>query len=211
MRFIICGAGGLGSVIGGMLARAGEDVTLVGRPRHMDAIKANGLHITGIYGDFVVREHLTCVTHPDQAQGEFDLMILLTKGKDTETALAEAASLKDRVRIVCSFQNGIGKEERLRDWAGRDKVIGASTIEGGVLLVPQFTLAADTDKGLRPGFSRAADPGPAERLFGHMAKRAEKRLPGVQTGRFGAHMRVSLVNDGPVTFWIRVPPHEAPE
>ena len=82
---------------------------------------------------------------------------------------------------------------------------------GGLLLVPQFTLAADTDKGLRPGFSRAADPGPAERLFGHMAKRAEKRLPGVQTGRFGAHMRVSLVNDGPVTFWIRVPPHEAPE
>jgi D-tyrosyl-tRNA(Tyr) deacylase len=44
-----------------------------------------------------------------------------------------------------------------------------------------------------------------------MAKRAEKRLPGAQTGRFGAHMRVSLVNDGPVTFWIRVPPHDAPE
>lgn len=82
---------------------------------------------------------------------------------------------------------------------------------GGLLLVPQFTLAADTAKGLRPGFSRAAEPGQAERLFGYMAKRAEKRLPGVQTGRFGAHMRVSLVNDGPVTFWIRVPPHEAPE
>ena len=144
MRFIICGAGGLGSVIGGMLARAGEDVTLVGRPRHMDAIKASGLHITGIYGDFVVREHLTCVTHPDQAQGEFDLMILLTKGKDTETALAEAASLKDRVRMVCSFQNGIGKEERLRDWAGRDKVIGASTIEGGVLLEPGHVMAGLT-------------------------------------------------------------------
>jgi D-tyrosyl-tRNA(Tyr) deacylase len=82
---------------------------------------------------------------------------------------------------------------------------------GGLLLVPQFTLAADTEKGLRPGFSRAAEPGQAERLFDHMAKRAEKRLPGAQTGRFGAHMRVSLVNDGPVTFWIRVPPHEAPE
>jgi D-tyrosyl-tRNA(Tyr) deacylase len=82
---------------------------------------------------------------------------------------------------------------------------------GGLLLVPQFTLAADTAKGLRPGFSRAAEPAEAERLFGFMAKRAENRLPGAQTGRFGAHMRVSLVNDGPVTFWIRVPPHEGPE
>lgn len=82
---------------------------------------------------------------------------------------------------------------------------------GGLLLVPQFTLAADTSKGLRPGFSRASPPGDAERLFGHMAKRAENHLPGVQSGRFGAHMRVSLVNDGPVTFWIRVPPHEAPD
>ena len=68
---------------------------------------------------------------------------------------------------------------------------------GGLLLVPQFTLAADTSKGLRPGFSRASPPGDAERLFGYMAKRAEKRLPGAQSGRFGAHMRVSLVNDGP--------------
>ena len=81
----------------------------------------------------------------------------------------------------------------------------------GLLLVPQFTLAADTAKGLRPGFSRAAEPVEAERLFGYMAKRAEKRLPGTQSGRFGAHMRVSLINDGPVTFWIRVPPHEAAE
>ncbi len=144
MRFIICGAGGLGSVIGGMLARAGEDVTLVGRARHMDAIKANGLRISGIYGDFVVRENLTCVTHPRDAVGEFDLMILLTKAKDTETALAEAESLKGRVGMVCSFQNGVGKEERLREWAGRDKVIGASTIEGGVLLEPGHTMAGLT-------------------------------------------------------------------
>jgi D-tyrosyl-tRNA(Tyr) deacylase len=70
---------------------------------------------------------------------------------------------------------------------------------------------ADTAKGLRPGFSRAADPAEAGRLFGYMAKRAENRLPGAQSGRFGAHMRVSLINDGPVTFWIRVPPHDAAE
>ena len=79
---------------------------------------------------------------------------------------------------------------------------------GALLLVPQFTLAADTAKGLRPGFSRAAEPTDAERLFGHMAKQAEKHVQNAQSGRFGAHMRVSLENDGPVTFWIRVPGHE---
>jgi len=96
------------------------------------------------------------------------------------------------------------------DAAGRMNLSLTDT-GGGLLLVPQFTLAADTAKGLRPGFSRAAEPVEAERLFGYMAKRAEKRLPGAQSGRFGAHMRVSLINDGPVTFWIRVPPHEAAE
>ena len=98
-----------------------------------------------------------------------------------------------------------------RVFADGEGRMNLSTLEagGGLLLVPQFTLAADTSKGLRPGFSRASPPGDAERLFGYMAKRAENRLPGAQSGRFGASMRVSLVNDGPVTFWIRVPPHEA--
>ena len=96
------------------------------------------------------------------------------------------------------------------DDAGRMN-LSVTDAGGGLLLVPQFTLAADTSQGLRPGFSRAAPPGDAERLFAYMAKRAEKRLPGAQTGRFGAPMRVSLINDGPVTFWIRVPPHDAAE
>lgn len=94
------------------------------------------------------------------------------------------------------------------DMAGRMN-LSVIDVGGSLLLVPQFTLAADTATGLRPGFSRASSPGDAERLFGYMAKRAEKRLPGAQSGRFGAHMRVSLINDGPVTFWIRVPAHEA--
>ncbi len=86
--------------------------------------------------------------------------------------------------------------------------LSVADVQGSLLLVPPFTLAADTAKGLRPGFSRAAAPADAERLFRHMAKRAETRHPGAQSGRFGAHMRVSLVNDGPVTFWIRAAPHE---
>ena len=77
---------------------------------------------------------------------------------------------------------------------------------GGLLLVPQFTLAADTRKGNRPGFSTAAAPAEAERLFAHLVELARGAHPAVATGRFGADMRVSLVNEGPVTFWLEVPP-----
>lgn len=75
-------------------------------------------------------------------------------------------------------------------------------IDGGLLLVPQFTLAADTGKGRRPGFSNAAAPQDGERLFDYLLAQAGLRLPAVQSGRFGADMQVSLVNDGPVTFWL---------
>ena len=75
-------------------------------------------------------------------------------------------------------------------------------VEGQLLLVPQFTLAAETHKGLRPGFSTAAPPEQGRRLFDALVQAARNRLARVETGVFGAHMRVSLTNDGPVTFWL---------
>ncbi|MEJ2394273.1 MAG: D-aminoacyl-tRNA deacylase [Candidatus Thiodiazotropha sp.] len=75
-------------------------------------------------------------------------------------------------------------------------------IDGGLLLVPQFTLAADTRKGTRAGFSTAADPAIGEHLFNHLLQQAEKAHHRVASGVFGADMQVSLVNDGPVTFWL---------
>jgi D-tyrosyl-tRNA(Tyr) deacylase len=77
---------------------------------------------------------------------------------------------------------------------------------GGLLLVPQFTLAANTRKGNRPSFTSAAEPGEGERLFNYLAAQAASQLGDVATGRFGADMQVSLVNDGPVTFWLQVAP-----
>ena len=77
---------------------------------------------------------------------------------------------------------------------------------GGLLLVPQFTLAANTRKGNRPSFTSAAEPAEGERLFDYLAGRAAASHEPVATGRFGADMQVSLVNDGPVTFWLQVPP-----
>lgn len=80
---------------------------------------------------------------------------------------------------------------------------------GGLLLVSQFTLAADTDSGMRPSFTPAAIPSEGERWFNCMLDLARSELPQVQSGRFGAHMEVELVNDGPVTFRLRVPPPSA--
>lgn len=74
---------------------------------------------------------------------------------------------------------------------------------GGLLLVPQFTLAADTRKGMRPGFSTAAAPAEAERWFDRLCTLARATHPIVETGRFGADMQVTLVNDGPVTFLLQ--------
>ena len=76
---------------------------------------------------------------------------------------------------------------------------------GGLLLVPQFTLAADTRSGSRPSFSSAAAPALAKTLFEHLVARARERHSPVEAGRFGADMQVALVNDGPVTFWLRTP------
>lgn len=75
---------------------------------------------------------------------------------------------------------------------------------GGVLLVSQFTLAADTSSGLRPSFTPAAPPDEGRMLFDHFVTQARAAHPVVQTGEFGADMQVSLVNDGPVTFWLQV-------
>jgi D-aminoacyl-tRNA deacylase len=97
--------------------------------------------------------------------------------------------------------------ERLLDYRifpDADGRMNLSTRElaGGLLLVPQFTLAADTKKGTRAGFSGAAEPALARRLFEHLVGRARASYPHVSAGVFGADMQVSLINDGPVTFWL---------
>lgn len=81
--------------------------------------------------------------------------------------------------------------------------------QGGLLLVPQFTLAADTRSGTRPSFTPAAPPAEASRLFDYTLARARALHPVVESGRFGADMQVALVNDGPVTFWLQVSPAKA--
>ena len=82
--------------------------------------------------------------------------------------------------------------------------LSVTDIGGGVLLVPQFTLAADTQKGMRPSFSSAATPEKGKQLFNYLVTVTGTYCNNVATGEFGAEMKVSLVNEGPVTFWLQV-------
>jgi D-tyrosyl-tRNA(Tyr) deacylase len=87
----------------------------------------------------------------------------------------------------------------------KDKMnLSLQDIQGGLLLVPQFTLPADTRKGLRPGFSNAAPPDLARQLFDFLVGNAREKYTIVETGVFGADMQVNLINSGPVTFWLQI-------
>lgn len=102
----------------------------------------------------------------------------------------------------------LGRLLDYRVFADRDGRMNRSLAQtaGGLLLVPQFTLLADTRKGTRPGFSAAARPDDAAACFEQLVAGARRRHADVAAGRFGADMQVSLCNDGPVTFWLSVPP-----
>lgn len=107
----------------------------------------------------------------------------------------EAARLAERVIGYRIFADAEGRMNR-----------SLAEVAGGLLVVPQFTLAADTSSGTRPGFSAAAAPAEGQRVFDVFVRACRERHAEVATGRFGADMRVSLVNEGPVTFWLQVSP-----
>lgn len=127
--------------------------------------------------------------------GTIDAGLLVLIGVERGDTEIQADRLLERLLGYRVFADADGKMNRsLRE------------IGGGLLLVPQFTLAADTRKGMRPSFTPAAPPAEGERLFGYLVERAQRQHTPVATGRFGAHMRVGLTNDGPVTFWLRAVP-----
>ena len=121
------------------------------------------------------------------------LMVFVCAEKgDTER---EADALLAKLLTYRVFADDAGKMNR-----------SVTDVAGGLLLVPQFTLAADTRSGTRPSFSPAAAPEDGRRLFDHVVRQARERHGIVETGRFGADMKVALINDGPVTFWLRIDP-----
>lgn len=124
------------------------------------------------------------------------LVLLCAERHDTER---EADALLSKVLAYRVFSDKDGKMN-----------CSLAEVGGGLLLVPQFTLAADTQSGTRPSFTPAASPVEAKRLFDYFVKKTRSRWDIVETGQFGAHMQVSLTNDGPVTFWLHVKPRLCP-
>ncbi|MSQ63379.1 MAG: D-tyrosyl-tRNA(Tyr) deacylase [Betaproteobacteria bacterium] len=127
--------------------------------------------------------------------GEIGRGILALIGVERGDAEAQAERLVERVLGYRIFPDEAGKMN-----------LSLLDIKGELLAVPQFTLAADTNSGTRAGFSTAASPDEARRLFERFVLLSSQKHLHVRTGSFGADMRVSLVNDGPVTFWLRVSP-----
>ena len=121
---------------------------------------------------------------------EAGLMVLLcAERNDTEK---DADALLTKMLGYRVFADEAGKMNR-----------SVTDVAGGLLLVPQFTLAADTKSGTRPSFTPAAAPADGLRLFNYFVEQARLRHTVVQTGQFGADMKVTLTNDGPVTFWLQ--------
>lgn len=127
-----------------------------------------------------------------QCVGEIGLGLLVLIGVERRDTEAQARRLLERLLGYRVFADAEGRMN-----------LSVGDIEGGLLLVPQFTLAADTAKGMRPSFTSAAAPEEAQRLFEYLVAFARESHPDVATGRFGADMRVTLTNDGPVTFWLQ--------
>jgi D-tyrosyl-tRNA(Tyr) deacylase len=119
--------------------------------------------------------------------------ILAFVGVGRDDTPRDAARLAERLLSYRIFADAQGRMNR-----------DVREARGALLLVPQFTLVADTHKGNRPSFSRAAPPALGQRLFDALVADCRAAHPDVATGRFGAEMQVALVNDGPVTFWLEV-------
>lgn len=124
--------------------------------------------------------------------GEIDKGLLVLLGVEKDDDEAKAKRLVERVTTYRVFEDEDGKMN-----------LNVQQVDGKVLVVSQFTLPADTKKGTRAGFSRGAHPADAERIYEHFSDLCENVLP-TERGRFAADMKVSLVNDGPVTFWLQV-------
>lgn len=138
-----------------------------------------------------VREASVCVDGQVIGQiGEGLLVLLCAEKGDTDAVVQKMLNKMLKLRI---FSDDAGKMNR-----------SVQDVCGGLLVVSQFTLAADVSSGTRPGFSQAAEPQEARRLYEHFVAQAQAVHPVVQTGRFAADMQVSLVNDGPVTIPMRM-------
>lgn len=170
MRVLVFGAGAMGSAVGGFLAGAGHDVTLVGRGPHMDAVARDGLRVTGIWGDRVFRGLRALTAAPDAPPpGGYDAVFITVKSYDTEAALEAVAPCVGPDTPVCAYQNGLGNAEKTAARFGWERTVGVRAIYGVRVTEPGAikitVIAAPTALGVfRPEGPAAAARGLAEAM-----------------------------------------------
>lgn len=181
MRMLVMGAGALGTVAGGFMAKAGHTVDLVGREAHVGALNESGLHIEGIWGSHhvsAVRAYTHVNSLPD---GNYDVILIAVKSYDTTEAAQAILPFVSPETYVCSYQNGLGNAERIAQIVGWDHVLGARVIYGAKVIEPGkvkvTVIAAPTAIG---GYGAP----PAEKVARHLAASMEEAgLPTVYTAR----------------------------
>ena len=149
MKVLVMGAGALGSAFGGMLADAGYDVTLIGREKHMKPIREHGLRITGIWGSHAIKNIIATSELNANCEPDADVVLLTTKSFDTENAMQELQPLIADDSVVISLQNGIGNEEIIARYVGKERTMGGTVITGFEMPKPgevEVTVSADTTK-----------------------------------------------------------------
>lgn len=134
-----------------------------------------------------------CVEIDNNIIGEIDVGVLVFLAIQKQDERTTAEEMLKRILAYRIFSDDEGKMNK-----------NVSEVDGGVLLIPQFTLAADTKKGLRPNFSSAAGPDHGNVLFDYFLNKLKAEYAKVSSGKFGADMQVHLVNNGPVTFWLEL-------
>ncbi|MGA1826534.1 MAG: ketopantoate reductase family protein [bacterium] len=154
MRYLIMGAGALGSVFGGMLKLGGMQVILVTKNlKHVKAVKNDGLSISGIWGNYVVKD-IPVYTKPQEINEQFDIILLSVKSHHTEKAMIQLSSLLDKSSYIVSLQNGLGNIETIASFCAPENTIGARVIFGAAMLKPGHTkVTVYADKVLLGGLS----------------------------------------------------------
>lgn len=146
MNILVIGAGAIGSVFGGLMARAGQRVSLVGRTPHMEAIRNRGLSIQGIWGEYLVKNLGTFTTPAELPREVWDLIIIATKSYDVQEAAGQTLPLLSPGTLVMSVQNGLGNLETVSEVVGRHRALGARVIFGVEIVAPgrvMITVYAD--------------------------------------------------------------------
>lgn len=172
MRAVIYGAGALGSVIGGFLAKAGHDITLVGRAEHMQAIRRHGLRITGIWGEHLIPD-LRCRTTLEEATSPNspDVVFLCAKSYDTAHALKDIACYFPRDTFLCSCQNGLGNVEQIAEYVGWEHALAARVIFGARIIAAGHAAVTVIAQPTALGFLR---PSPHVPVAQHLAAIMDK-------------------------------------